>query len=237
MSISVIIPTYNSEKFILEALQSVYEQHVEFNEVICIDDASADATVSLIEHNFPEVLIYKNEKNSGPSFARNKGIKKATGTVIAFLDSDDTWPKNKISEQLQQLTAHPDLEIIGGLTNYFFMPDVQKPKGTTIETPHFNAYLGSFLIKKSVFEKIGGFDEDIRLSEDQDWFLRAREAKIPIKIINKVVLNYRVHDKNCTRDLLFKDTGFLYALKKSLDRRRSSEQLKNLDPIDITHEK
>ncbi|WP_025742444.1 glycosyltransferase family 2 protein [Aquimarina pacifica] len=238
MTVSVIIPTYNSEQFIIEALQSVYDQNFAFNEVICIDDASTDNTISLIKKKFPEVLVFSNSQNSGPSFSRNKGIKLATGTVLAFLDSDDIWPSNKIKEQLQQLTADPSLEIIGGLTSYFFMPESIKRKETEkLETPHFNAHLGSLLIKKNVFSKVGAFDETLRLSEDQDWFLRVREAKTSMKIIDKVTLNYRVHNKNSTNDLSFKGSGILEVLKKSLDRRRFADQLKSLDPIIINHEK
>jgi len=232
MTISVIIPAYNSEHYIEEALKSALNQEVDIKEIICVDDASTDNTVAIVRSKFPEVKIFKNEHNKGPSFCRNLGVEKSHGDLIAFIDSDDYWLPEKTRLQLEMLQSQPELEIAGGLTDYFLMPDsLDRIEKAMVNKPHFNCYVSAVLIRKSVFGKIGYFNTAMRLSEDQDWFLRAREAEINIKIMEHTVLMKRIHSQNITRDQTFKTIGMMDAIKMSLDRRRQLGTIKNLKPL------
>lgn len=104
--VSVIIPTYNSEKYIDETLNSVLAQTYREFEIIIIDDCSKDNTWEIIkeyEKKYNNIVCLKQERNKGVAEARNRGINKATGRYIAFLDSDDLWDKEKLEKQIKLL--------------------------------------------------------------------------------------------------------------------------------------
>lgn len=99
--ISIICPTYNSEKTIVETIESMLNQTYQNFEILIIDDCSTDNTLKIVEEiNDSRIIIYKNEVNSGAAHSRNVGISKATGEYIAFLDSDDLWMTTKLEKQL-----------------------------------------------------------------------------------------------------------------------------------------
>ena len=116
---SVIIPCYNSEKTIVQCIQSVFGQtHLPF-EIIVIDDGSKDSTLEILnklKNQAPKDIDYivVSQKNSGPSFARNKGITIAKGNWIAFLDSDDCWQKNNIEQAFSFLSNNNTFNLLGG---------------------------------------------------------------------------------------------------------------------------
>jgi teichuronic acid biosynthesis glycosyltransferase TuaG len=107
--VSIIIPTYNTEKFISATLQSVINQSYKNCEMILVDDASTDQTVSIIEEfaqNDSRIKLFKLAKNSGNGFARNVALEKATGKYIAYLDADDVWFPEKLEKQIQFLKSN-----------------------------------------------------------------------------------------------------------------------------------
>ena len=105
---SVIIPTYNREMFVTEALESVALQTEAPYEVIVVDDGSTDRTKTLVAKHFPSV-VYIRTQNQGVSSARNIGFQMSKGNIIAFLDSDDLWLPNKLEEQLAYLEENPEI--------------------------------------------------------------------------------------------------------------------------------
>src|SRR3990172_7360951 len=109
--VSVIIPTYNREKYIVETLQSVFEQTFTDYEVIVIDDGSTDNT-SVVLKPYLDRIVYIRKPNGGQGSARNVGIKKAKGEYIAFLDSDDLWLPEKLEIQVRYLDGHPEAGLV-----------------------------------------------------------------------------------------------------------------------------
>jgi teichuronic acid biosynthesis glycosyltransferase TuaG len=104
--VSIITPSFNSEKFIAETIQSVQNQTYQNWEMIIVDDCSTDKTVSIIEYianNDNRIKVYKLEKNSGTGIARNAALGKASGKYIAFLDADDLWKPHKLEIQINFL--------------------------------------------------------------------------------------------------------------------------------------
>ena len=99
MKISVIIPTYNRIFFLKRSIDSVLEQSLKPYEVIIVDDGSSDGTSTMIKKNYPKINLICQE-NKGVSAARNIGIRASSGDWVCFLDSDDEWKKNKLSEQM-----------------------------------------------------------------------------------------------------------------------------------------
>ena len=102
MKVSIIIPVHNSEKYILECINSVINQTYKNLEIIIVDDKSTDNTINIIKNiKDKRIKLIKLKQNSGVSIARNKGIEASTGDYICFLDSDDYWYKEKIEKQLK----------------------------------------------------------------------------------------------------------------------------------------
>ncbi len=210
--VSVIIPVFNGEAFLGEAVQSVLAQKYSPVEVIIVDDGSTDGTEDVVK-SFPETVRYLQQSNQGPAAARNRGIEQAQGSLIAFADADDLWPEDKLEMQLPYLLRDPVIEIVLGRIQ-------QVRTSIAVGEPAFSVNLGSAVIRKSVFERVGLFDESMRYSEDVDWFMRAREAGAAIMTIDAVTLLYRQHEQNMTRGKSTSELNVLKALKRSLDRRR-----------------
>lgn len=107
--VSILTPTYNTEKFIRATIESVQNQTYKNWEMILVDDASTDQTVSVIEEfvqNDSRIKLFKLDKNSGNGFARNAALDKASGKYIAYLDSDDLWCSDKLEKQIQFLKTN-----------------------------------------------------------------------------------------------------------------------------------
>ena len=213
--VSVVIPVFNGERFLREAVQSVLAQDYSPVEIIIVDDGSTDDTRT-VARSLPETVRYVHQTNKGPAAARNRGIEYAQGSLIAFADADDLWPAGKLELQLPYLITDPAVEIVMGKVQQV----LSSRTVTQIAEPAFSVNLGSAVIRKSVFERVGLFDETMRYSEDVDWFMRAREAGVAITTIDAVTLFYRQHEENMTRGKSASELNILKTLKRSLDRRR-----------------
>lgn len=238
--ISVIIPAYNAEKYLSDAIVSVLKQTVPVDEIIVVDDGSTDGTKTIAQE-FNKNVQYVYQENKGVAAARNKGLNLSKGDFITFIDADDIWLKNKIELQLQLFKKTPEAEMIIG-----FLQRVYKESNEEFfkvfdgdEPGIFVLQLGSTLIRKEVFKKVGNFDEEMTLSEDLDWFLRSREEGINVEVHEDVVQLYRQHEKNITKNRKVTNSFMLKAFKKSLERRRETgddfsigmPSFKNLDEI------
>jgi glycosyltransferase involved in cell wall biosynthesis len=219
--ISVITPAYNAEKYIGDAIKSLHQQDYDNLEIIVIDDGSTDTTAAICK-TLGVILIRKD--NSGISAARNAGLKAATGDLIAFLDADDLWYDYKLKNQLELLKKSPTTSFVLGLTTA-----VDKD-GLIITEPQFILSLGTSLLKREVYEKIGGFDEELELGEDIDWFLRVMEAEFNSAVEPNPVLKLRRHESNTTNNREKTKQFFLRAIRQSLKRRRGKSQT-NQSPL------
>ena len=223
--VSVIIPAYNCERFIAEAVESVRRQDHRPIEIIVVDDGSTDGTSAHVK-NLGKDIRYVHQSNRGPAAARNRGIEMAKGEVFAFLDADDYWPENKLEIQLAHLRKYPRIEVVlgriqftGSLTEADMKIRFEGPDNTMV-----NINLGSGIFKRAVFEKVGIFDESLRHFEDHDWFLRAREKDVSMVILEDITLYYRRHGNSMSRTKSEDDPTMIQILKKSLDRRRQDNK-------------
>lgn len=230
--ISVIIPVYNGAEFLKEAVDSVIQQNIKDIEIQMVDDGSTDNTKEVIMSLPYDCIHYSYQENKGASAARNTGLRKAKYDFITFLDCDDVWPAGKLQRQMDIFKDNPQLKVVGGLIDYFYMAGSEYRKSDfKVDQPVFNVQLGALMIRKEVIETIGYFDEQIVYAEDQDWLMRIREKKIPVQIFDEVMLRYRIHTGNSTIQKSFKELNILKALKLSLDRRRKAG-LDSLGSID-----
>lgn len=218
-SISVIIPVYNGEAFLKEAIQSIQQQNYQPLEIIVVDDGSTDRTAE-IANSYGNLVRYAYQSNRGPAAARNKGLGMAHGNIIAFLDADDLWTPNKLEIQIPYLKSNVSEIVLGRV-------QVKALEGEPLFKIHTNPILsfvmGCGLFRKSVFDKVGYFDENLRYSEDIDWYLRVREHNIAIAVLSEVTLFHRKHRNNTTRRKTAHDLNMITVLRKSLARRRAKQ--------------
>jgi len=183
--VSVIIPCYNAQETIASALDSVLSQTYEKYEIVIVDDGSTDNSRQIIqnytENNSQVDIVYIHQVNSGPSQARNKGVQKAKGEFIAFLDADDEWHPEKLKIQVQYL-KEKRLNFLGSRYQYI---DFEKNMGsiflkqytlkelllkTRFSTP-------GVIMQKKFFDELGGFDISLKYAEDHDLWLRAAKQQ------------------------------------------------------------
>jgi len=222
--ISLIIPTYNAEAFIAETIETINQQTFQSFEIIIVDDGSTDATVSTIKKQARNSRLIHQNYTGKPTTGRNKGVQAARGKFIAFLDHDDLWPKNKLELHFKNMQENPHADIVVGTTQIFrFKPEIDPPEMEYLSEAKHNLLLSASLIKKSVFEKIGFFDESLKYwGSDGDWFLRAREKGVGFHFHNDVTLNWRFHDFNTSSQEKYRNLAIIEILKNSLDRRRQN---------------
>ncbi len=173
--ISVVIPAYNSEKTIIECINGVLNQtRVDLiEEILVIDDGSKDETVSKIKENincgFLQVI---SKPNGGVSTARNLGILKAKAEWIALLDSDDIWKPDKTEKQVGAIDAFPEIRFIGANRNSENVKMGKRVSGSIRKLSLRNIlfknwpHTSTVMIHKSVFKKVGLFDETMKYAED-----------------------------------------------------------------------
>jgi glycosyltransferase involved in cell wall biosynthesis len=224
--ISVIIPVYNGATFLAGAIENVLDQGVGPLQVIVVDDGSTDGTAE-IASGYAQRVRYIHQSNAGPSAARNRGIGLAAGGSIAFLDVDDRWPGDSLRVRSDYLDAHPSVEIVQGLIRNMQRVEAEPPGTARFEftsAPYRYINLGSALFRRSVFERVGLFDERLRDSEDVDWFVRAWENGVRKLVLETVTLHYRKHGENLSLSQDPVNYGLTRLIKNHLDRRRADPQ-------------
>lgn len=202
MKISVIIPTYNRIFFLKRSIDSVLEQSLKPYEVIIVDDGSSDGTSTMIKKNYPKINLICQE-NKGVSAARNIGIRASSGDWVCFLDSDDEWKKNKLSEQMLAIKKN---------TNYSFCHSNEEwiKNGKKINQKKKHKKYGgnifkecldmcrispsSVMINKSVFDDIGFFNEDLVVCEDYELWLRICAHYKVLFVDEPLIIKYGGHE-------------------------------------------
>jgi glycosyltransferase involved in cell wall biosynthesis len=220
--ISVIIPVYNGEKFISDAMNAVENQHYPSLEIIFVDDGSTDRSSEIIA-GLKTDHRYFYQENQGPAIARNKGIREATGDFIAFLDVDDQWPDNNLHNLMDELLSNDRLLLVHGYAQHT-EKNADSGQYEYLGNPgeSFPGFLGAGLYRKEVFSILGMFDPRLAYSgEDADWFKRVAEKDIAMKKLEEVTLFVRRHGENMTGGKNLLELNALQVFKRSLDRVRN----------------
>jgi glycosyltransferase involved in cell wall biosynthesis len=237
-SIDVVIPAYNAEKFITETLRSVGAQDVPIRSVIIVNDGSEDNTEARVL-DFQKVATHLkinliNQSNHGLSAARNIGISHAKADYIALLDADDLWSPHKLSSQIQlfQAAENPNLGLV--YCAYERMNEGGKildsgPKGVIAPKLRGKVYKSllrgnfisgsgsSVLIKRTVFDSVGLFDENLKACEDWDMWLRIAKH-YQFDYVDKSLVLIRIHQNNMQKDAMRMITAELMMLNKFIQR-------------------
>jgi glycosyltransferase involved in cell wall biosynthesis len=218
--VSVIMPFYNQYEFIEEAVSSILLQDYPNLEIIVVDDGSEGPSLDHISNMSPSIRILTQE-NAGPSAARNHGLEASTGKLVAFLDSDDVWPAGKLDHQLQPFLSEQGHDLVLSQLRKLVRAGQESSEYEVTGKPFYTIQLGCLITKREVFQTVGTFDESLRFSEDQDWFLRARELGVPMVKVACEGLYYRSHPESLTKgEDRASDYGLLSVLRRSLKRRK-----------------
>lgn len=217
VGISIIIPVFNGAGFIAEAVASLPGANPEPLEIVVVDDGSSDGTGAVVAR-LEAPVRYARQPNRGPAAVRNAGLRLARYPIVGFLDADDLWVGSSLAKLHRYLQEHPRVDGVKGLTQFLG----KQPDGTyrPLGKPLTFWNLGGALFRREVFDRFGGFDEELRYSEDIDWFLRVREEGGVIDLVPEVTQCYRQHGGNMTHGRNPTELNILKVLKSSLDRRR-----------------
>ena len=219
--VSVIIPTYNTARYVQESIDSVLEQDYPSIQLIVIDDGSTDETVDIIRR-YDERVILLTQQNQGAAVARNTGLAAAEGEYIAFLDSDDVWLPGKLSAQVAYLDTHPDIGMVYSCWQTWQPDDTgQFPPAETFVPKHQNQtpigiiaegsgwlynrlLFGSLLhtitvmARRSLIHEVGDFDVTLKRGQDYDYWIRASRVT-EIHQLDRVFALYRLHGEGCIK--------------------------------------
>ncbi|MCK0105478.1 glycosyltransferase [Marinobacter sp. S0848L] len=206
--VSVLTPAYNRAAFISEAVESVLNQTYDNIEYIVIDDGSTDDTYSILQEYEDtgrlRLLTHKNRQNRGQSASLNLGLKAATGDYIVILDSDDRLHQHKLQKQVEFLEQNPGIGMVygqamaideGGKELFPIPPDnhVEPGDPNRLLLDCYMALPGGAMVRKTVFDCVGFFEEEFRASQDHDMVIRLAEAA-PFAYVKETAFYYRKHD-------------------------------------------
>ncbi|MBU2955611.1 glycosyltransferase [Marinobacter sp. F3R08] len=208
MLVSVLVPAFNRAAYIRETVESVLFQDYPQVELIVVDDGSTDGTYEILEDYAQrgelKLLTHPGHANRGQSAALNRALDNASGELIAILDSDDIFLPGKLSAQVDFLQKHPEVGLVYGMgeavdENGHWLYNIHSPDHIEPNDPnavlldcYFSLPVNS-LVRRSVYDQIGGFEEEFRAAQDHDMLIRVAEATtlafIPVK-----VFQYRRHN-------------------------------------------
>lgn len=200
--ISVIIPAYNAEKYLREAVNSALAQTYSEREIIIVDDGSTDDTYQILAEYGDAIRIVR-QKNQGSAAACNAGVAVAQGEWIAFLDADDVWLPEKLTRQIEHCgtsaISHTDSICFGGdLPSEVLRSNFESPySGNVLQKLLIRNFItkSTVLMRRQVFQDLGGFDTSYIAVEDWPFFLQVC-AKHELGYLPEAMVRYRVHKKS-----------------------------------------
>jgi glycosyltransferase involved in cell wall biosynthesis len=215
--VSVIVPLYNCQRFVREALDSVLRQDVADMEIVAVDDGSSDDTLRAVERMGAPVRVLR-QRNLGPAAARNRAVRESRGRYLAFIDGDDVWLPGKLGAQLDCAESDGACPIV--FTQFaYWRPDpaghyrraeeVARDAHSALASDAWSGWLYpqillrtpihiiTALIRRDVYEAVGGFDETLRGGSDYDFWIKAG-ARFPAQRMPGCFALYRLHGGGVT---------------------------------------
>ena len=212
--VTVVIPAFNAERYITQALDSVLHQTCGMFECIVVDDGSKDQTRSVVERYGP-LVRYEFQTNAGPATARNRGIELATAEFVAFLDADDVWNPEKVAVQMAHFNERPELVGCAAHVQNFLSEETGTPAQGTVVT------LGTTLIvRRSLFDAVGTLNPEYWHRDLHDLLVRAEDRGFKIAILPDVLAQRRIHSNNMSNHRSGADNLELIAITRARHARR-----------------
>jgi len=242
VKVTFVIPTYNCAKYVTRAIDSCLEQTYKDFEIIVVDDGSTDGTREMLidkyqGKNLPIMIHTKN--NGGTASALNTGIKWAKGEFIHWLSADDMLRPEALEMILPEIEKRPDAkdcifytdyDYIDESDNIILQPFIEKryPDQQALKADLWDHHLGngsSSMIHRSIFDRIGIFDQDVKYCEDYEFWMRAALLfGLSLVLIPGVTLHYRIHSDQLTQTLGTKAAPFIKNCRKQVWLRMTEKQ-------------
>lgn len=242
MSISVIVPVFNGETTIEETINSISNQTFQDIEIIIINDGSTDATLETIEKITDSRIKIFTYTNAGLSASRNRGIDRANGEYISFIDADDLWTPDKLESQWQALQSNQDAAVAYSWTDYIdeysnFLKSGRRIKAngdvfSKLLVTNFLENGSNPLIRTKALE-IGGFDETLTAAEDIDMWLRLA-ANYEFVCVEKPQILYRISTISMSTNLKRQEAACLKVMEHAFSYPKA-EKLQHLKKQSLSH--
>ncbi len=235
MHISTIIPVYNNEHYLPEAVASVMMQRSVMPrdvtmDVWIVDDGSTDRTPQVANglagqdsQSSGVAVTVLRQANAGAAAARNYGAASSRGDLLAFLDSDDLWTEGRLAWMFAALEADPALDVVFGYVEQFISPELSAQEQARLICPTElipGYHPSGMLIRRTAFEQVGGYDPQWAHGEIIDWYLRLKEAGLKERLLSQVVFRRRIHGANSVLKP-FAQQAYPRVLRAALARRRA----------------
>lgn len=230
--VSIIIPTYNAERYLARALQSAIGQTYDELEIVVVDDGSKDETARIVAEYKDPRIVYLYQDNAGQGNARNRGLRVCKGEYVSFLDADDRYHPRKVEKQMAFLREHPGYKIVycNALHVYAGAPGVLHKRrhvyrsGQVLPELLKSSYINpnTVLVARAVFEKCGGFVETRYYPEEWDLWLRMALAGFEFGYLDEDLVTVEVREgSNTTMEI------------QPILKRHAVEMLERLMPAPI----
>jgi len=220
--VSCIIPAFNAEPFVRQAIDSALGQTLAPCEVIVVDDESTDGTAATVAALPPPVRLLR-QAHAGHRAARNLAVAAATGELLAFLDADDIWEPDKIERQVALLRSSPPATAVFAHAQNFWSGGLEaqgeRLRNEWIAQPFAALFPSTMLVPRALFVDVGGFDVTGTHGEVADWLERAKAAGTTVVVHPATLVRRRIHPTNMSRSATSRD-DFLSQLQRQLAAKR-----------------
>lgn len=221
---SVVLPVWNGEPFLREALDSVDRQRWRAFEIVVVDDGSTDGSAS-VAGTYPGVHLFRQAR-AGVAAARNRGVAASRGELIAFLDQDDRYTSDKLERQVGAFQADPALDLCFAHQRLFLdglwtPPSWIRPGW--LDGPLPGLLPGTLVVRRRAFDAVGPFTEGEPIASDSDWLMRARRGGLRELLLPDVLLERRIHAANQSANVAAGHVELLRAIRRAVKRGTPSE--------------
>jgi len=221
--VGVVVRTLNSSRYVAASIESVLSQSAPPGEVVVIDGGSTDGTLGVLASFGDQVRVVR-QRRSGLAGAAQDGVDAVTLPIVAFQDSDDLWPRERLRDMLCALEQHPEWDGVMGRVEHFISPDLAPDDASRFQVPQGpqpGVGLPSMVVRRSAFRRAGEFLDGLSAGEYLEWSDRASRAGVHIEPVSTLCVRRRVHLHNFTRRPQSK-RDYLRAAREGMARRRGS---------------
>jgi glycosyltransferase involved in cell wall biosynthesis len=221
LTISVIVPTFNSARYLGETVEAILAQTRPPDEFVLVDDGSTDETVEVAAQYAPAVQVLPGD-HAGTAATRHRGYLATSGELVANCDSDDLWLPTKLERQVAALDEQPELHAVGCLVDEFLSPDADASHipGRGMRFGHASPSASALLIRRSFLDLVGGYDNDQQLGEFVAWYAQALSAGLSVGMVDEVLVRRRLHANNSSRTFASKSDDYLQIMREHIHRQR-----------------